>query len=265
MGCAPRHRNLAETDPIDHQRYSAIAHGELIYWNPIDPERLGAWLGQLPLGPGSRALDVGCGRGALLLDIAARHGCQGVGVDSHPAAIEHARAASARQPDSAAIEWICGPFDVAAQAPASFDLVACLGAGHACGGFAQALETLTPLLIPGGQLLVGEGFWAREPDPGYLAFLGAGPDDLLTHEGNRQLAEQGGLVCRRSHAASPAEWSHYEDTYAANVVAHVAAHPDDPEAATMTERIDAWRDAYLRWGRQTLGFGLYLFEKPSGS
>jgi len=30
----------------------------------------------------------------------------------------------------------------------------------------------------------------------------------------------------------------------------------------MLERIRRWRDGYLRWGRDTLGFGLYLFYRP---
>ena len=30
----------------------------------------------------------------------------------------------------------------------------------------------------------------------------------------------------------------------------------------MLERSRKWRDAYLRWGRDTLGFGVYLFARP---
>jgi len=26
----------------------------------------------------------------------------------------------------------------------------------------------------------------------------------------------------------------------------------------------AWRDAYLKWGHSTIGFGLYLYQKPGG-
>ena len=31
----------------------------------------------------------------------------------------------------------------------------------------------------------------------------------------------------------------------------------------MLERIRRWRDAYLRWGRDTLGFAVYLFSRPA--
>ena len=30
----------------------------------------------------------------------------------------------------------------------------------------------------------------------------------------------------------------------------------------MRERIARWRKTYRRWGRDTLGFGLYLFGRP---
>jgi hypothetical protein len=29
----------------------------------------------------------------------------------------------------------------------------------------------------------------------------------------------------------------------------------------MLERIRGWRETYRRWGRDTLGFGLYLFRQ----
>jgi hypothetical protein len=32
------------------------------------------------------------------------------------------------------------------------------------------------------------------------------------------------------------------------------ARPGHPEAAAMRERIDTWRAAYARWGRDTMGF-----------
>jgi len=47
-----------------------------------------------------------------------------------------------------------------------------------------------------------------------------------------------------------------------NVERYVLDHPDDPDAAAMRKRIRTWRDGYLRWGRTTMGFALYLHRKP---
>jgi hypothetical protein len=39
-------------------------------------------------------------------------------------------------------------------------------------------------------------------------------------------------------------------------------NPDDPEAPGVLQRAELQRMAYMRFGRDTLGFGLYLFRRP---
>ena len=58
------------------------------------------------------------------------------------------------------------------------------------------------------------------------------------------------------------EWDEYEWRYARPVETFVAENPDGPDAEEMLRKIRTWRDAYLRWGRDTLGFGLYLLRRP---
>ena len=41
---------------------------------------------------------------------------------------------------------------------------------------------------------------------------------------------------------------------------YAAANPDDPDAAEIVRRQRAARDTYLRWGRDTLGWAVYLFR-----
>ena len=40
-----------------------------------------------------------------------------------------------------------------------------------------------------------------------------------------------------------------------------APHPDPFDHAA-PDALARWRDAYLRWGRDTLGFAIYLFYRP---
>jgi hypothetical protein len=42
----------------------------------------------------------------------------------------------------------------------------------------------------------------------------------------------------------------------------LAAHPDDPEAASVRQRGAFLRAVYIAQGRDTLGFGAYLFRAP---
>ena len=61
------------------------------------------------------------------------------------------------------------------------------------------------------------------------------------------------------------EWDEYEGLYCSAVERYVDAHPEDPDGPAMGERIRRWHDAYLRWGRDTLGFGFYFLLKPARS
>jgi hypothetical protein len=38
-------------------------------------------------------------------------------------------------------------------------------------------------------------------------------------------------------------------------------NPDDPGLPALIAHLLSWHNIYLRWGRDTLGFGLYLFQK----
>lgn len=252
------------TTPLafDPHRFTLIAHGDLPLWNPVSLSRLDGWTDGLGLTGSSRILDVGCGRAEFLLRTVARSGCEGTGVDLLVPVIDAARREAARRGLAGRIFLHGESFDPGRFAPGSFDLAVCLGATHAVSDFEQALRVLSRLVRPGGALLVGEGYWRRKPPPEYLAFLQAEPEELLTHEGNLALAETLGLEVVRAHRATESEWSLYEDTYADNVLRFVTENPDDPEADAMRRRIENWRGAYLRWGRRTLGFGLYQFRRP---
>jgi hypothetical protein len=124
------------------------------------------------------------------------------------------------------------------------------------------LERLGSIAAPDGLILLGEGFWKRSPDPGYLEALGASPDDLLTHEGNLAAAAALGLRPRWSRVASDEEWERYETRYAENVLAFLRENPGHPDADAMRTRITSWQETVRRWGLSTLGFGFYLWETP---
>ena len=248
---------------LSRERFSTIAHTGMVYWNPVSPDLIDALVDGLPLDSQSRVLDVGCGRGELLLRIIARHDCRGIGVDSSPMAHAIGQEALARRLPDADCELRCAAFEAADFTPRSFDLFCCVGSTHAIANYGAALEVLQSLVRPGGHILIGEGYWRREPDAGYLDFLQSTRDELGTHQGNVDTAASLGLQLVSACEATPADWGRYEDAYADNIYKHLAANPGDPDATAMRQRIDAWRDAYLRWGRDTLGFGLYLLRTPA--
>jgi cyclopropane fatty-acyl-phospholipid synthase-like methyltransferase len=249
---------------VEQYKFSGIAHRDHLFWSPLSGPKVDTVLGLIPITPGARVLDVGCGPAELLIRLAERHEIAGVGIDLSPYAIAEAQARIARRVPTA--DFALRQMDIAAYEAGqqAWDLALCIGSTGAYGGCRGALDTLRALLRPGGHLLVGELYWKREPDHAYLAAFGSASRDEIaaTHAENVTAAISSGLTPLYASVANEDEWDHYEGLYARAIELYTAAHPEDPDCPAMRKRIGAWRDAYLRYGRATLGFALYLFQRP---
>src|SRR4029434_5429577 len=76
---------------MNQQKFSAIAHREHDYCNPISASKIERLLDLLPLDEGSRVLDLGCGRAELSLRIIERFGSTVVAVDRSSLMLDQAR------------------------------------------------------------------------------------------------------------------------------------------------------------------------------
>jgi SAM-dependent methyltransferase len=247
---------------MDHARFSTIAHREHRFCNPLDPNALARVTDGLGLSAGDRVIDVGCGKAASLVDLAVRHRTLGTGVDINAAFLAEGRALAERLGASALVTLIEADAAHLDAGPDAFALALCIGSTHALGGYPETLRALARRVRPEGHVLVGQGYWKRPPDPEYLQRLGATVDEMTTHEGNLAAGVAAGLLAAGAWVSSDDDWDRYEGLYADTVEAYVAAHPEDPDAPAMLERILRWRETYRLWGRDTLGFGLYLFRRP---
>ena len=88
------------------------------------------------------------------------------------------------------------------------------------------------------------------------------PLTVLDHRGNVQAGVEAGLIPMHATTANADEWDEYEWKYCRSIERYAREQPEDPDVPAMLERIRKWRDAYLRWGRDTLGFAVYLFYRP---
>lgn len=247
---------------MDPLRFTTIAHRNHRLCNPLDPAALERALDGLGLAACDRVIDIGCGKAALLVELAQRHGISGVGVDINAAFLAEGRALAERAGVGAAVSLIEAEAADLDLAPGSFALALCIGSTHALGGYPETLRAFARLVRPGGHALVGQGYWKRPPDPEYLERLGATADEMTSHEGNLAAGAAAGLDGAGAWISSDDDWDRYEGLYADTVEEYAAAHPDDPDAPAMLERIHRWRETYRRWGRDTLGFGLYRFRRP---
>lgn len=240
--------------------YTTIGHRGLAICNPCDAAQLDAAIGLCAPPRGGFALDIGCGKGELLLRIAELTGCRGVGIDRNPEFIAEARAgASRRCPEL--VEFVHADAAVHHFAPDAHDLGAVMGASHSLGGTGPALATLRRTVRRGGYVLFGEGFWRRPPSDEELAVLGAARDAAGTLGELVAAVEHAGLTPLDVAIASEASFDRYEWAHHRNVEAYARERPDDPAAQSLWKRRRSWRDAYLHAGRAALGFALVVASK----
>jgi SAM-dependent methyltransferase len=228
---------------------SLLAHAGLPFANPLSTADVDAAIAELGLGDGARVLETGCGTAELLRRVVERHpGVTALGVDPDADAIGRAR-------PHEGVRLLVATAADADLAPAGFDAVVNVASSHAHGGFPAALEALAALTRPGGIVLYGEGFWAREPSAEFLEALGgATRDELGDHEELLTAARAAGLEPVFERVATAASWAGYEETLAAN-----AERRDDPESAAYARRIRERRA--LPGGTTTLGFALLVLRR----
>lgn len=244
------------------QKLGAIGHRDHDYCNPIAAAKIERMLDLLPLEPNARVLDLGCGRGEFALRIIERFQTQVIAIDRSSAMLDAARERA---------EWTgalgrlhldnqdIGSFEAD---PATFHLSVMIGAGGIAGGMSGICAKLKGWTRKGGHVLVGEGFWRAAPHAEYLAHLGCTEDAYGDHRSNVDAGVAAGLVPVHAITASVDEWDEYEWKYSRSIERYALEAPTDPDVPAMLERARRGRDAYLHWGRDTLGFGLYLFHYP---
>jgi SAM-dependent methyltransferase len=244
---------------MDRDAISAITHGDRPFHNPLDVSRIDEAIDRLDLGPRDRVLDVGCGPGELLVRIAERTGAGGLGVDTSPIVIEQARRRAAARGRGADLEFAVRQ---GVEPEGSFAAACCLGSSHALGGLESALERLAGWIAPGGAVLLGDGFWQREPDPAFLEALGgASPEELPSYEGLLRAGRTAGLEPVWVATSTQRDWEDYEWTLIANGDAYARTHDD---GAHVRAWVDRARERLLApGGRDTIGFALIVL-RPAG-
>jgi len=118
------------------------------------------------------------------------------------------------------------------------------------------------MTVSGGLIAVGEPFWLQTPNDEYLLAEGMGREDVGTHYENVRVGEEEGLTCLYTVVSNHDDWDHYETYQLWAVDDYVRHHPEDPDTPELVERTRRGQETYLRWGRNTLGWAIYLFRKP---
>lgn len=239
---------------VDRQRLSIIAHSHHPIAAPVSGVNVNRLLRRAERRPAARILDLGCGEAWWALQALA-HCPDGHadGVDVSRYALERATATAAER--GLADRLTLHERDARAYVPdGDYDLVLCVGATHAFGGFAETLELAGRHVNADGVLIVGEGFWAVPPTPAALAALDAAPADHTDLAGLVDGAERAGWTPVYAHVSDAAEWDDYEWSWTGSLTEWALDNPGHPAAPTALAAAREHREQWLRGYRDIWGF-----------
>ncbi|MFF2354626.1 SAM-dependent methyltransferase [Kitasatospora sp. NPDC058115] len=247
---------------MDRRTISRLAHARHPIAAPLCDASVAALL-ERALAPDEqgRALDLGCGRAAWLLRaLGARPRWRAVGVDVDAAALTLARESA----EALGVQRRLGLHHLDAREFTDrrpFELVLNVGATHVFGGLLPALAAAREFLAPGGRVLVGEGFWEREPSAAAPAALGAAREDYADLATTVDRVTADGWTPVYGHVSSRQEWDDYEFSWTGTAAEWALDHPEHPDAAAVRAAAELHRAQWLHGYRGTLGFVTLLLRR----
>ena len=246
---------------MDTWKFFDITHREHVVCNPSSEEKLTLLVELLRLPTNAQVVDIACGKGEFLIRLAEAYGVRGIGIDISPFHIADAkRKLEARASGAGIIFTEMNGSDFKPDEPHSLDLASCIGASWVFGGHAKTLEALSSMVRPGGWVIVGEPYWRQEPSGDYLEALECAREDFGSHFSNAEAGERRGMELVHTIVSSKDDWDRYEGLQWYATDEYARTHPDDPDLAELAERVSKAKVAYLRWGRDTLGWAMYMFR-----
>jgi cyclopropane fatty-acyl-phospholipid synthase-like methyltransferase len=226
--------------------------------NPTSEEKLDLAARYCGVRDGMRVLDVGCGKGWLLRRLASRFDISATGLEISPHFAAQARAQAAAEGLGGKIEVVqVNAKDYRAE-PASFDLVMCIGASFALGGFESALGWMSRAAKPGAAIAIGEVFARQLPIPQELLSNPATrrdyPDRTLWT--TVEIMRAHGLALRGLVEASDDDWDRYHSLHWQAAMDWALENPGHPDAARMTDPAAQRRN--LELDRRYQGWAIFV-------
>jgi len=209
-------------------------------------------------------LDIACGKGEFLVRLAELYNISGVGVDISPYCIKDCLEKKRNRVPNAKINFIeLDGKDYKPESNEMFNLSMCIGASWVYGGHRGTLQALKNMTKPDGLIAVGEPFWLKEPEEEYLKTEELKKEEIGTHYDNVKIGEGEGLTCLYTLVSNQDDWDHYETLQWWNVDTYIRRNSEDSDNQELLEKTKIGKESYLRWGRDTLGWAIYVFRKAS--
>jgi predicted O-methyltransferase YrrM len=201
--------------------------------NPTSEAKLDLAFDYCAIRDGMQILDVGSGKGWLLRRLARRFDVRITGLEIYSVFAAEARRLAAAEGLSDRIEIIEGPALEFHAPPASFDVVTCIGASFALGGYEPALDWMARHAKPGGMIAIGEVFANVLPLPDDIPpNRGCDPRSLWT---TVEMMRARGLHPRGIVESSIDDWNRYHSLHWQAALDWALERPDSPDAAIMLD------------------------------
>ncbi len=244
--------------------FPRIAYEALDVCNGVTMAAIETVVARAGLAAGAEALDVGAGNAAVAIRLAEAFGLRVTAIEMDPgmADLARARIAEAGVGDRVALV-VAAAAGVLARTP-RFDLITALGTTNVTGEGRPrpeaSLAGLRRALKPGGWLLWGDLVWLSEP-PGPLRQIVEANNLYADHAGWQAAATAAGLDVAAADISPQTVFDAYARSLARAAGQWLEANPAAPEAGSVRMSADRVR-AMLEYGRDHIGFGLYLLRNP---
>ena len=226
--------------------FEALHHGMRVC-NPMSGADVTAIVERVEPRAGESVLDIACGHGELLIQLAERAPIRGTGVDLSPWVLVRAQREAAGRVPIERIRWVLGnahelPLD-------RYDIVTCVGASWIWHGFTGTVAAMADRLHPGGRIAIGDLRLKEDRDLDEVVETYGRV--LTADEQASTLADHGFTVIERVDPGV-ASWNAYQERIADSVAQWRLAHPGDQADRYVSEQ-ERWRRdhdrdmAFLDW------------------
>ena len=202
------------------------------FQNPTSEEKLDLAMSYCGIRDGMRILDVGCGKGWLARRLARRFEVLVTGIEINRTFAAEARQLAIADGVAERFEIVEGPALDFAVASGGFDVVMCIGASFALGGFEPALGWMKRQVKPDGTIAIGEVFAKVLPLPDNLPPRGYEPRSLWT---TVQTMRARGLMPRGIVESSIDDWNRYHSLHWQAALDWALQNPESPDAVRFTD------------------------------
>ena len=231
------------------------------FQNPTSEEKLDLAMEYCAIQDGMQILDVGSGKGWLLRRIAVQFDVRIRALEINPILAAEARRLSAAEGLADRIEIVEGPALDFRPEPGRFDVVMCIGASFALGGFEPALGWMARQMKPGGTIAIGDVFAKVLPLP----------DDLPSNRGYEarslwttvQKMRAHGLMPRGIVESSIDDWNRYHSLHWQAGLDWALENPDSPDAASLID--PAGQRCDLEFDGRVIGWAILVARNGLGS